>query len=175
MPSLNVKVKQSEINKLMRELQGRGKEYEKAVTQVVHKSALNIESGAKQNITTQAVDTSRLRSSIVSELDQSKPSANVHTNVFYAPYVEFGTKRKVRVPAGYSKFAEQFKGSRGGSFQQLLKAIAKWVKRKGIDPKAVFPIALSIAKNGIQARPFLIPAFESERQPLLQRLKKIKP
>ena len=147
MPSLNVSVKQSEINRLVRELQGRGKDFEKAVTQEVHKSALNIESGAKQNITTQGGDTGRLRSSIVSELDLSKPSANVHTNVFYAPYVEFGTGR----------FAASYLASKTDEIKRYAMTFFKNGKGRSI------------------TRPFLFPAMDAEGPKLIKRLRDLKP
>ena len=34
----------------------------------------------------------------------------VYANANYAPYKEFGTGKKVRVPMGYEAFAWQFKG-----------------------------------------------------------------
>ena len=76
MASLNISVKQSEIRKLTREISRRSGAYEKAVTDEVHKSALNIESGAKQNAT-RVSDEGTLRASIQSELEPAKPSANV--------------------------------------------------------------------------------------------------
>ena len=93
--------------------------------------------------------------------------------VNYAPYVEFGTKKKVRVPAGYEQLARQYKGKTGKKFADLKSAIARWADKKGIPEEAVFPIAMSIAKNGVPAQPFLIPAFEGEKNKLIQRLKKV--
>lgn len=144
---LNVSIKQSEIQRLARELSKKSEQYEKAVTKEVHKSALNIESRAKQNISTQAVDTGRLRSSIVSELDSGKPSANVHSNVAYAPYVEFGTGR----------FAASYLADKS----KELKQYAMTFFRNG--------------KGRSMTRPFLFPAMDSEGPQLIKRLKELKP
>jgi HK97 gp10 family phage protein len=64
-----------------------------AVKDAVNESALNIQTAAKQNLTSNGnVDNGRLRSSI-----QIEPASSDHmkltvgTNVFYAPYVEWGT------------------------------------------------------------------------------------
>ena len=53
--------------------------------------ARQVETAAKRNA---PVDTGRLRSSISHELGSSGGDliANIGTNVFYAPYVEFGTR-----------------------------------------------------------------------------------
>jgi hypothetical protein len=56
----------------------------------------------------------------------------IGSKLSYAPYIEFGTGGKVTIPAGYEQFASQFKGSKGGTFAQLLKApLIEWVKSKG--------------------------------------------
>ena len=146
MPSLNIAVKQSEIRKLQRQLTGRGKEYEKAVKSEVHKAALNIESKAKQNATP-VVDTGRLRASIVAEIDQTRPSANVHTNVFYAPYIEFGTGR----------FAASYLADKA----KEIKAYAMEFYKNG--------------KGRTMSHPFLLPAADAERPRLIKALRSIKP
>lgn len=52
----------------------------------------------------------RLRSSIHMVFSPSRLSSTVTANANYAPYQEFGTGNRVRVPAGYETFAWQFKG-----------------------------------------------------------------
>jgi hypothetical protein len=94
---------------------------------------------------------------------------------FYAPFMEFGTKGKYQPIPGTEEIAAQFKGYKSGDFQELLRMIVRWVKRKGItgtysvktqrrtgnkinqlaeDYKAAWPIAMSILKNGINPHPF---------------------
>lgn len=94
---------------------------------------------------------------------------------FYAPFMEFGTKGKYLPIPGTEQIAAQFKGYKGGDFQELLKMILRWVKRKGItgtysvktrrrtgskinqiaeDYSAAWPIALSILKNGVSPHPY---------------------
>lgn len=112
----------------------------------------------------------------------------------YMAYQEFGTGRKVKIPAGYESFAAQYRGGKHGTFKEMIKAIMLWVRRKGIsgtysvktqrrtgsraaqsrqDQQAAYAIAISILRNGIKAQPFMIPAYEKEKPKLLGRLKKL--
>ena len=111
----------------------------------------------------------RLRGSITFDVG-NQLFKSVFSTVEYAPYVEFGTRGKVRVPTGYEAFAAQFKSS-GNKGKDLWKAIEFWVKRKGINPKLTFVIFRSIMRNGIPPQPFMIPAYEKEKPELLKRLK----
>jgi len=93
---------------------------------------------------------------------------SVFSTVEYAPYVEFGTRGKARIPAGFEAFAAQYKGK---GAKGAWKSIEFWIKRKGIDPKFTFVIFRSIMRNGIAPQPFMIPAYEKEKPALLKRLK----
>ena len=95
---------------------------------------------------------------------------SVFSTVEYAPYVEFGTRGKTRIPAGFEAFAAQYKASGKGA-KGAWEAIEFWIKRKGIDPKLTFVIFRSIMRNGISPQPFMIPAYEKEKPALLKRLK----
>jgi hypothetical protein len=80
----------------------------------IERSAINIEREAKNLC---PVDFGILRSSIEKTVDASDAgrilSAEVGTNIEYAPFVEFGTGSGVSVPAGQEEFAMQFKGKTG--------------------------------------------------------------
>lgn len=81
----------------------------------------------------------------------------------YSSYVEFGTKKKVRVPSGLENFAIQFKGSGFARTNLGFKqAIFEWAKSKGIDKKHWYPIYRAIAIGGIRPQPFFFPIFISE-------------
>lgn len=54
------------------------------------------------------VDTGELQQSIRQGMDNEGLVQTVGTNVEYAPYVEFGTGTKVKVPQGLEKYAEGF-------------------------------------------------------------------
>ena len=141
---INVKGDQKEIDKAVREITKRTGGFTEKLKQEVYKSALNIESRAKLNVTSNgAVDNGRLRASITSEVDPAHPSANVHTTVFYAPYVEFGT----------GLYAKEYLSDKPSDLKRY--AMEFFVNGKGRMP----------------ARPFLFPASEAERPQLLKRLK----
>jgi HK97 gp10 family phage protein len=74
-------------------------------------SALNIETTAKMDC---PVDMGTLRSSIHQEdLSEGKTIRYwIGSNVYYAPFVEFGTGARVSIPTGYDEFAAQFKGQK---------------------------------------------------------------
>ena len=141
---LNVSVKQAEIRKLTDELSKRSEQYKKAVTKEVHRSALNIESHAKQLA---PVDNNLLRSNIQNETEPGKPSANVHVNVFYAAYVEFGTGR----------FAASYLADKSKEIKQYAMTFFKNGKGRSM------------------TRPFLFPAMDAEGPKLIKRLKELKP
>ena len=127
-------------------------------------SAINIERSAKRLA---PGNLGKLRQSINHDTGNSL-FKSVFSTVEYAPYVEFGTRGKARIPAGYEAFAAQYKGK---GAKGAWKAIEFWIKRKGIDPKLTFVIFRSIMRNGISPQPFMIPSYEKEKPALLKRLK----
>ena len=65
-------------------------------------------------------------------------SASVVVAKDYAAFMEFGTRKYAEqyvssLPADWRQFAEQFKGSTGGTFDEMLQRILEWVRRKKID------------------------------------------
>jgi HK97 gp10 family phage protein len=88
------------------------------------------------------VDTGRLRSSIKTE-KLGKLGRTVYTNVKYAPYVEFGTKGNVETEI------------MGQDYSKV--AIQFKTSTDSI--------------GGVRARPFLFPAFETERPRIIKALK----
>ena len=109
--------------------------------------------------------------------------------------MEFGTKGRVfkikgggQVASEYHAFAAQYKGKGTGDYYDFLQAILLWVKRKKLAQrtnaatgrrstrksdliKTAETIAWHIIKNGVNAQPFMIPAYEKEKPALLKRLK----
>jgi len=92
------------------------------------------------------------------------------SNVYYAPYIEFGTGAKVKVPAELNNYASQFRGKKRGDFRTFVKALEAWLKRKGGNPKFAFIAALNIIKNGQEARPYFFPPYLRKRKELLSRI-----
>jgi HK97 gp10 family phage protein len=110
----------------------------------IERSAINIEREAKNLC---PVDFGILRSSIAKTVDASDSgrilSAEVGTNVEYAPFVEFGTGDGASsIPAELQEYASEFKGKTG-------------------------------RKRNYPARPFLFPAWEQERPKFVKSMEAI--
>jgi HK97 gp10 family phage protein len=76
----------------------------------VEDSMLAIESEAANKV---AVDTGALKNSIQSmpiKVSKNQITGGVEVGAAYAPYVEFGTGTRVKVPSELSDFAAQYKG-----------------------------------------------------------------
>lgn len=117
------------------------------VSRELKDSADRITGGAQRDA---PVDEGALRRGIsnykVSDTEYMITSAARHS-----PFIEWGTKRRVSVPAALQKYAQQFKGGQGngGSVEEFLKAIMGWVRRKGIriDSAAKFKSGQRKGKN----------------------------
>lgn len=128
------------------------------------------------------VDQGKLRSSTFS--DASDPlKVEVYNNNFYAPFVEFGTKRKFKAN-GRDAIAAEFKGQgKGKPFSELVENIYGWLKRTSNFPSNVRGeaakrnyakyVALKIAKNGIKPQPFFYRAYDEVLPSIIQDLKAI--
>lgn len=90
------------------------------------------------------VDTGRLRSSIKTE-KLGELGRTVYTNVEYAPYVEFGTKGRVNTTI------------MGEDYSDVAIQFKKSNSKIG----------------GVSARPYLFPAFETERPRIIKALKNL--
>jgi len=117
----------------------------------------------------------------------------------YAAYVEFGTRKfaaayVATLPPEWQEFAAKYKGKGGGTFEEFVMRLARWVKRKGIgatyDIKTrrrdrvgkqsakttmeadAYAIALHIMRNGIKPHPFLYPAVENNKKIFIDNIKK---
>jgi hypothetical protein len=91
----------------------------------------------------------------------------------YSPYVEFGTRHKVQIPAGLSEVAAEFKGRKGASSLSVKELIFAWCKRKGIEEKAWYPIYVSLMVNGIAPHPFFFKQVERVRPQLIKNIDNI--
>lgn len=103
------------------------------------------------------------------------------SNAFYSAFMEFGTKGKYRPIPGTEAIAAQFKGFKIGTLADMIRALERWVARKGItgvysvktrkrtggaaailaqNRAAAWAIAMSILKNGVQPHPFFFKQME---------------
>ena len=79
---------------------------ERALKKAIATAAYNTEAGAKRRA---PVDTGNLRDSITTNIASDGKSAEVGTNVEYAPYVEFGTVHQAAQPYLLPAFADAVK------------------------------------------------------------------
>jgi hypothetical protein len=120
---------------------------------------------------------SQLRNSI-GNAKESKLRYSLFATAFYAPYVEFGTRGKVSVPAELESVAQGIKG-RGsrGNFKQFIESIYLWGTKKKIikkgDKNHALNIARKIYKEGIAPQPYLWPAFVAERSKLVANIRAV--
>lgn len=126
------------------------------------------------------VDQARLKNSITYQVTNDL-KGQITTNVFYSPFLEFGTKKQVRVPSEISSYAAQFRGPYNSayafSFPEVnpIEALMAWIKRKGIaatysirtqkrtkrtkseaktERQLAFVIWRKIKRDGIKAQPY---------------------
>lgn len=104
-------------------------------------------------------------------------NAKVFSQMPYSVYVEFGTGKKVKIPSYTPKplleAARKMRGKGKGNFDDFLKSLSRWARLKGIPQEAVYPIAMSILRDGVEAKPFMRPAFVASRKKMLIELKKL--
>lgn len=164
------------------------KNLKKVVSAEVQAAAAEFTAGARRDA---PVDQGALKGSI-SYYMAGDLTAEIVAQKFYAPFMEFGTKGKYRPIPGTEQIAAQFKGYKGGDFQQLLRMIVKWVNRKGISGRysvrtrrrlgnrvdqyaedflVAWPIALSILRNGINPHPFFFKQQETVWPKMVERIK----
>ena len=138
-----IKINVDEIDKFAVELTELSEKSRDNIQKAVKKSAFNIESQAKKNLSSyKSVITGHLRRSITTKMGDL--DATIHTsNVKYAIIVEKGSKAHVIRPK--NKKALYWKGA----------------KR---------PVKL-VNHPGSKAKPYLIPAFESEKDKFIENLK----
>jgi HK97 gp10 family phage protein len=140
-----------------------GRGVEKSLREAVARAATRITTGAKRRV---VVDTGRLRASISATYFQGGLTAEVGTDAFYAPFIEFGTgplgasTNRQQLPSGYAH---------GGPFFPPPGALKNWARRHKIE--SPFLVARAIAeKGGAEARPFLFPSWEAERPRFLREI-----
>ena len=140
-----IKVDTSEIDKFVIDLKDASENIRSDVQKVLKKSGFNIERNAKQNIANNgSVKTGHLRRGITTDVGNME--VTVHTsNIKYARGVEEGTRP--HIIRTKNKKALYWKGAK-------------------------HPVK-SVRHPGSRAKPFLIPAFEKEKEVLIKDLEKV--
>jgi hypothetical protein len=112
----------------------------------------------------------------------------------YGVYQEFGTKGKFKAPSFLGSYPARFRGKSSGTYEDAIKSITGWVRRKGIsgtysvktkrrtgnkvtkekqDKQAAYLILRKILREGLKPQPFFFPSFLIVRERLVSRIKKI--
>ena len=140
-----IKIDTSEIDKFVIDLKDTSENIRSDVQKLLKKSGFNIEAKAKLNITNNgSVKTGHLRRGITTDVGNME--VTIHTsNVKYARGVEEGTSP--HVIRAKNKKALYWKGAK-------------------------HPVK-SVRHPGSRAKPFLIPAFEKEKEVLIRDLEKV--
>jgi HK97 gp10 family phage protein len=169
---MSIKVKG--LNEAIKALAKYSEEVKIDTANAMNTSMLAVQSKAKLSVIKNGTsNTGRLASSIKTIKAKKDDLVSItYSEVDYAPYVEFGTKTKVDIPAGLESYASQFKG-KGGSFEDLVDKISAWARLRGIPQENVKFIAMKIAKYGVKAQPFLFPAWEQERPKIEKAIAKL--
>lgn len=140
-----IKFDTSEIDKFVIDLKDTSENIRSDVQKVLKKSGFNIEARAKRNITNNgSVKTGHLRRGVTTDIGNME--VTVHTsNIKYARGVEEGTRpHTIRAK---NKKALYWKGAK-------------------------HPVK-SVRHPGSRAKPFLIPAFEKEKEVIIKDLEKV--
>lgn len=143
---ISIKVDQKDINKVINAFAEKNMQYRDDLQKAIDISALNIESNAKINVRNYKMNrTARLLAGIQRRDSPKDLTADVVSSANYSAYVEFGT----------GMFAKRYLADK----PNWLKEYAWTFKRP---------------RDGYRpARPFLFPAWESERPKFLERLKRV--
>lgn len=113
---------------------------------------------------------------LAQSISHSKPkdlNRKVTVNEMYGAYMEFGTGAKVKVPDEFKEIANQFKGSRGGTFAEGLESIKVWCRSKGIPEEKAKWIFIKILGAGVNPQPFLYPAYQKGKKDYLKNLQNL--
>ena len=140
-----IKIDSSELNKFSIYLKTKSVEDEKKIQKLLKNTGMKIEASAKDNLTNnKSVDTGHLRRGIGNF--RRGMTVTVHTsNIKYAVMVEKGTKSHIIRPK--NKKALYWKG-------------------------ALRPVK-QVKHPGSKAKPYLIPAFDKEKDKIIENLSKI--
>ena len=145
---------------------------QKLVDDEVQFAALNFRDGAKRDLANQGGGNGALMGSIAAT-NEGVMKARVSVNLFYAPYVEFGTKKKVKIEPGFEDVAASAKGlPKRGTWKDFIASLTVWAGRKGIKG-SVYAIARSIMLYGISPKPFFFKQYTPVRNKLKSRIENL--
>jgi hypothetical protein len=144
---VKVEVKGMEdVKKAVADLFLRRNEIQKEVSE----SAFNIQRKAKDSLRAfGAIDTGHARATTIAEFAKDGFESEIGTVAPYGIYIEFGTRPHFPPPD----------------------ALEAWARHHGF--KSAWPICKAIAKRGLRARPYLMPAYDEVAPGFHERLAQI--
>ena len=159
------------ISKLLSQIKSFGHDANRLAVGVTNDTTEGMVTNAKLKV---VVDLGQLKQSI----GKTTATIAINRSLFFAnaPYaadVEFGTGARVSIPKGFEQMAAEFSGKSRGNFDTFVEAIREWCKRKGIDTKLAYIIAVSILRKGSNAQPFFIPSYLEGIQQYPKQLRKV--
>lgn len=165
------------LEKFKSQISTASKKVQTEVAGEIQASAMEFVAGAKKDLAAQGGDRGTLLRSISYKQIETL-TYEISANVFYAPFIEFGTKAKFNPYPGTEEFAAEYKNVKGTGAIKLIDAIKGWVKRKGIASgkeidRVAFLIARSIYRTGIRPKPFFFKQITPVRENLYRRLNNI--
>ena len=174
MPTISIKG----LDKIIGKFEDLSNNIQSDIQLALNSYILDVENDAKRLVSDKSSDEGLLLRSINTEFGDG--TVAIKATAKYAAYIEFGTRKwasqyVASLPEDWQQYASQFKGpmSGGGKFDDFLRSIMAWCKRKGIDEAAAYPIAKKIMINGIRPRPFLYPSIRKNLPQLIEDLKDI--
>ena len=141
-----------------------------AVEVSTQKYIKNVERDAKKNL---VGNNSVFKGGILGSFKKKfgKKESILWVDSYYAPYVEWGTKRNFKLEqASLASFAASFKGSARKS--NKFRDIKDWAAQKGISKKDTFKITRALFKEGNKAHPFFYRAVFANTVSLRRDLKR---
>lgn len=157
------------------------KEKQDNVDEIMKHGADKIRNIALRNV---PVNEGFLKNSI--SVNRIKEGYEVGVQSNYAAFVEFGTKSGFHVDSEFANYAAQFKGQKGTG-GDMYQSILDWVRLKNIKfartrterkqrqayltpEQTAFIIMNSILRKGIEAQPYLLPAFVQVRKEMIDQI-----
>lgn len=161
---MGFKINTKDLDRLEKSLRNAPKRVTKDIDAIVYSAGNTAVAVAKRY---SPVDKGALRNAM--NLERVEPLlVDVYNNIPYAPFVEFGTGKKVEIPDDFKELASNFKNGGSGTFEEGLENITAWCIRKGIPEESAFGIFMAIIKVGINPQPFLYPGFKAGKKILIQ-------
>ena len=160
-------IKLEGLNEVLAKLKNASSEVVAEVDAELQAGAKDVERDAAKAV---PVDVGFLKNAISSKRVDDL-SYEVVAQESYAPYVEFGTRSKVKIPEGLEAYAAKFRGKSDKKGAWL--AISAWCKRKGIEKSKWYSIYKKIMTEGVNPQPFMFPALQKNLPKIVGRIEKV--